>query len=517
MIRILVFFALLAAFAFGLGWLIDRPGDIVLNWQGYRVETTVLVAAGVLLAIVAALIAAWNLLLFLFRLPQHLSGGREARRREKGYSALSRGIVAVGTGDGRQAVRAAAEAQRLLPEEPLALLLKAEAAQLTGDHRAVEAAFREMTRRDDMRLLGLRGLHAHAHRRGDVESAHHFATAAHGIAALPWTAAEVLKKHVLAKDWEGALDVLETSGSLIDKKTRERQRAVLMTAIGLEKENTEPDQALRLARQAIKRAPDLVPAVALAARLFARKGANRKAAKIIETAWPLAPHPDLAKDYLDLRPGESNSDRLARARALAKLAPSDPESAMTVAGAAIAACEYVAAREAMQPLLQGSEPPTARMCLLMAELEEAEHGDGGYAREWLARASRAPRDACWIADGLISEQWLPASPVTGKLDAFIWKKPDQPLGGKAQAEEAIFKAVAPPAKPAALLEKDEPAAIPPPAKAGTPQPGSSSPLPAAQPGEGVGGAGEEPRPASAEAQVRRGEAKDSAPKAAGAH
>jgi HemY protein len=190
---------------------------------------------------------------------------------------------------------------------------------------------------------------------------------------------------------------------------------------------------------------------------------------------------------------------------------------MTVAGAAIAACEYVAAREAMQPLLQGSEPPTARMCLLMAELEEAEHGDGGYAREWLARASRAPRDACWIADGLISEQWLPASPVTGKLDAFIWKKPDQPLGGKAQAEEAIFKAVAPPAKPAALLEKDEPAAIPPPAKAGTPQPGSSSPLPAAQPGEGVGGAGEEPRPVSAEAQVRRGEAKDSAPKAAGAH
>src|SRR5579885_2740612 len=498
MIRILVFFALLAAFAFGLGWLIDRPGDIVLNWQGYRVEAKVLVAGGVLLAIVAALIAAWNLLLFLFRLPQHLSGGREARRREKGYSALSRGIVAVGTGDGRQAVRAAAEAQRLLPEEPLALLLKAEAAQLTGDHRAVEAAFRAMTR-------------------GDVESAHHFATAAHGIAALPWTAAEVLKKHVLAKDWEGALDVLETSGSLIDKKTRERQRAVLMTAIGLEKENTEPDQALRLARQAIKRAPDLVPAVALAARLFARKGANRKAAKIIETDWPLAPHPDLAKDYLDLRPGESNSDRLARARALAKLAPSDPESAMTVAGAAIAACEYVAAREAMQPLLQGSEPPTARMCLLMAELEEAEHGDGGYAREWLARASRAPRDACWIADGLISEQWLPASPVTGKLDAFIWKKPDQPLGGKAQAEEAIFKAVAPPAKPAALLEKDEPAAIPPPAKAGTPQPGSSSPLPAAQPGEGVGGAGEEPRPVSAEAQVRRGEAKDSAPKAAGAH
>jgi HemY protein len=63
------------------------------------------------------------------------------------------------------------------------------------------------------------------------------------------------------------------------------------------------------------------------------------------------------------------------------------------------------------------------MCLLMAELEEAEHGETGYAREWLARASRAPRDACWIAGGVMSEQWLPASPVTGKLDAFVWRRP----------------------------------------------------------------------------------------------
>lgn len=482
MVRVLIFLVVLVALAFGFGWLIDRPGEIVLDWQGYRVETSVLVAAGIILALVALLLAAWNILSFVFRMPSHLSGGREARRREKGYGTLSRGIVAVGMGDARLAIKSAAEAQRLLPEEPLALLLRAEAAQLAGDHYAVEAAFREMMRRDDMRLLGLRGLHAHAHRRGDIDSAHQFAATAHGIAALPWTAAEVLKKHVLAKDWEGALDVLENSGSLIDKRVRERQRAVVMTAIALEKENTEPDKALRLARSAVKRVPDLVPAIALAARLFARKGNARKAAKMIEAAWPLAPHPELAKVYLDLYPGESGAGHLARARALAKLSPRDPESAMTVAAAAISAGEYVAAREAMLPLIQGEERPTARMCLLMAEIEEAEHGETGYAREWLGRASRAPRDACWIADGVMAEQWLPASPVTGKLDAFVWKRPDQRLGAKAEPEEALFRPVSPRAKPTALLEKEKPIAIPPPvvqSEAGPEVAGSSGGPPAA--------------------------------------
>ena len=186
----------------------------------------------------------------------------------------------------------------------MALLLKAEAAQLAGDLQAVEAAFKEMTRRNDMRLLGFRGLHAQAHRRGDIDTAHQFASAAHGIAALPWTATAVLEKHVAAKDWEAALGALDTSGTLIGRTTRDRQRAVLTTAIALDKELSDPQEALRLALSAVKRAPDLVPAVALAARLLSLQGSVRKAAKMIEAAWPVAPHPDLAKAYLDLRRGQ---------------------------------------------------------------------------------------------------------------------------------------------------------------------------------------------------------------------
>jgi HemY protein len=486
MFRVLFFFVVLLILALGDAWLVERPGEITLSWQGYRIETSLLVGAGVLLAVVAALVMIWNFLRYSFRLPPAMSVANRARRREKGYAALSRGIIAVGTGDARLASKAAAEVQRLLPDEPLALLLTAEAAQLTGDHHAVEAAFKEMTRRDHTRLLGLRGLHAQAHRRGAIESAHHFAHAAHQIAALPWSAAAVLEKHVVAKDWQGALAVLEKSGNLIDKTTGDRQHAVLATAIALDKEQqAEPDEALRLARSAVKRAPDLVPAAALAARLLARKGGIRKASKLIEAAWRLSPHPELAKVYLNLRPDDSNADRLARARILAKLSPRDPESRMALASAAITACDYKSAREAMLPMIEGDERPTARMCRLMAELEEAEHGETGYAREWLARASRAPRDACWIAGGVMSEQWLPASPVTGKLDAFVWQRPDERPSPGGEPEEAIFRPIAAPAEATLQIEKPQTRTISPPENQAGRDPALANAASRAMTGEGA--------------------------------
>ena len=66
--------------------------------------------------------------------------------------------------------------------------------------------------------------------------------------------------------------------------------------------------------------------------------------------------------------------------------------------------------------------------MLMARVELGELGDKGREREWLARALRAPRDRAWIADGYISDRWLPVSPVTGAVDAFEWKAPVDAIG-----------------------------------------------------------------------------------------
>src|SRR5262249_42830206 len=163
--------------------------------------------------------------------------------------------------------------------------------------------------------------------------------------------------------------------------------------------------ARELAAEAAKLAPDLVPAVALSARLEGREGNLRRANKLVEKAWALQPHPDLAEVYAELSPGDTARDRLKRVKALAKKAPASPESIFAVARAAIDANDFQQAREMLEPMLAD---PTQRTCLLMAEIEAKEFGDHGKAREWTARAVRARRDPAWVADGYVSDQWLPA-------------------------------------------------------------------------------------------------------------
>ncbi|MBO1020245.1 heme biosynthesis protein HemY [Methylobacterium sp. SD274] len=429
--RALAFLALLAIAAFGATWIADRPGTVTIVWNGYEVATSLAIALiGVLIAaIVIGFI--WAVVRGIITLPEALVRGSKERRRAKGFSALSRGMVAVGSGDPLAARRHASDAERLLGAEPLALLLKAQAAQISGDREAAEHAFQRMVNDPETRVLGLRGLFVEARRREDDVAARAYASEAARLApSVTWANEAVLEAQCADGDWSSAVETVERRASLglIEKGLARRQRAVLLTAAAQTREAGEPEAATQRALDAVKLAPDLVPAACIAGRLLARRGDLRKAAKIVEAAWRANPHPDLAKVYLGLRVGDSVRDRLARAETLAKISTWHPEARLAMAQAALEAQEFGKAREALAPLL--AERPTVRTCLAMAKIEEAEHGAGtGRAREWLAKAAHAPRDPMWIADGIASERWAPVSPVTGHLDAFVWKAPTELLEG----------------------------------------------------------------------------------------
>src|SRR3954467_12111627 len=427
MIRVVGFLIAAGLLALGVVWLADRPGQIAITWLGYRADTSVMVAIIVIVAIAIAAAMLWSLVRFMLRSPKLFSLAMRERRRRKGRDAISRGLIAIGAGDWRAAQRFAANAEKSLPRDPLALLLRAQTAQLNGDRAGAENAFRAMAERADTRLLGLRGLYVEAQRRNDAVAARLAAEeAAKDAPALPWAGQAVLEFRCAAGDWEGALAILEghRSAGTIDRATYRRQRAVLLTARALGAEEENRDAARTLAVDAVKVAPDLVPAAALAGRLLAENGERRKAGRILEAAWKANPHPDLAEAHAHVRLSDSARDRLSRMPALARLAPGHAESALAVARAALDAREFAAAREVLSPLLGA---PTQRVAMLMAELEQLE-GDEGRAREWMGRALNAARDPAWTADGYVSERWLPVSPVTGRLDAFEWKVPVAELG-----------------------------------------------------------------------------------------
>lgn len=454
MLRVLVFIAVASALAFGAVWLAERPGEVSIIWGGMTIETTVAMAAiGVALLVFAGMML-WSLLRFMLGLPTAFSFASRARKRTRGYEAVSRGMVAIGAGDPSAARRHASDARKLIPDEPLALLLSAQSAQLSGDKPAAEAAFKDMLEEPTTRVLGLRGLFVEARRRGDQISARAFADEAVRLSpSLAWANDALLEFHSTAGDWAQARTAVERRAALrlSDKTESRRHRAVLLAAEALAKQEANPTDALSAALEALKLAPGLTPAAALAGRMLSARGDLRKAARVLEAAWREQPHPDLAAAYVNLRNGDSQKDKLDKAQALMKLKPTDPESVFAVADAAIAARDYPLARKALSPLL--AAVPTVRACLLMARIEDGEHGSAGRAREWLTRSVRAPRDNAWVADGIVSETWLPVSPVSGRLDAFAWTLPPPVLGSAAPAFEEFGQ---PSAQPMAGLAAEPP-------------------------------------------------------------
>jgi HemY protein len=429
MIRILLFTLGVVAVAAGLAWLADRPGTISIEWLGYQIETSAFVGTLAVGALVMLLILLWGLTRYLFTRPAAVAAYVRERRRQQGYEALSRGLLAIGVGDRAQAQRYAGIAGRNLPREPLTALLRAQAAQLKGDRGAARRAFQAMLDQPETELLGLRGLFLEARRSNDTEAARALAEqAVKRDPRLAWGVTALFDLQARAGDYEGALDTLaiaRTNGH-VEPEVALRRRAVLLTAEAREAEAVDPDKALALASEALRLAPSLVPAAEIAGRILASKGEARQASRVISRTWKLSPHPDLAVVYAFAKPGEAPRERVKRVKYLAGLAPDDIEGPIAVATAAIEAHEWEEARTALAPYLDGRPP--ARICTLMARIESGEQGDKGREREWLARAVRAPRDRAWIADGYVSDRWLPVSPVTGAVDGFEWKAPVDAIG-----------------------------------------------------------------------------------------
>jgi len=433
MIRLIFRFLTLAAVAAFFAWIADRPGTVVIRWMNREIETSLLAAAAALIILIFALGLLFGLLRRLIGAPSALSGYFRFRRARRGYESLSRGIIAAGAGDGIAAQRFALAASRALTDEPLVKLLELQAAQIRGDRTAVRRGFESMLKSPETEVLGLRGLFSEARQAGDIATARSLAERALSInPALGWASSAMLAIQSAQGDWADAIATLESQrkGGQIGGEEARRKRAILLTARAIAAEPADRPLALRLALEAHRLDVALVPAATLAARIYSHQGSQRKVWKIVNRSWAKQPHPDLAVAYAYARPSDSPQARFERVRQLVASNPGGIEGSYALARAAIAARQWSEARRVLEPLIAAGEPQ-ARFCALMADLEEGETGDKGKAREWLARAVRAPRDPMWVVDGVAVPQWTAISPVTGDIAYAQWKVPFELLPGEA--------------------------------------------------------------------------------------
>jgi HemY protein len=309
--------------------------------------------------------------------------------------------------------------------------------------------------------LGLRGLYAEARQAGNLDAARSLAERALTLnPQLGWASSAMLAIQSQARDWDAALATLETQrrAGHVEAAKAKRLRAVLLAAKALAAETGNRDQALVFARESHKLDSSLVPAACVAVRILASQNALRRAYKIAMRTWALNPHPDLAEAYAFARIADKPVDRLERVRRLVGTRPDNVESAYALGRAATEARNWAEGRSVLAKLIESD--PQARICALMAEIEEGQ-GDKGRAREWLARAVRARRDPMWVIDGSALPAWSPVSPITGEIAFAEWKVPFDMLPAATAAEGLPEAAETETAPPPAIEQAPSPPAPPP--------------------------------------------------------
>jgi HemY protein len=424
MIRLATWIVLSLVVTAFIAWVVSLPGTMTVEIAGHIAQPRLGTAVLLVLAAVIIVIIVWGIVRRILTAPRALARRGREKRKERGITALSDAVVALHAGDAALARDLAREARQHLPANGAAQLVEARAHLALGDMAAAREHYRALIGNPRTALAALSGLHEQARAQGRHRAALTFAQKAVAIApGTGWAADAVFDDLIRRGAWEEAIarTAAAPANNREEKARRRRRLAVLETARARELEATTPLEALDHALVALKTESGFVPAALIAARIEANRGEVRRAMSLLRRVWRQTGHPDVATLYANAQPGASAVDRLKRVRELIETPPPDRAGAVVLARAAVDAYEWALAREALAPYVAA---PTQAVALLMAEIEEGQNADQGKAREWLARAVRAPRDPAWTADGITAPEWEPVSPLTGRLDAFEWKEPE---------------------------------------------------------------------------------------------
>jgi HemY protein len=406
---VLVACAIVLAIAWGLSGL---PGRLALDIGDTTLETTTPVAALGLLIIVAVAYAIIRFFAALVRSPRAVGRMRSSRRHRVGQVAITRTLVALAAGEKGDARREASRARRLLGDTPQTLLLTAEAGRLAGREDEAETAFRALAVRSDAGFLGYRGLLRQAIAKEDWAEAAALARqaeAAHPGAA--WLRQERAGLAIQAGNWAEALELADNDAP----------KAALGTAAAMAE--SDPTRALRLARDAWKQDPSLVPAAVIYSERLRATGKEKRAMAALRESWTLQPHPELGDAAL--APVADKLDRLKAAQALTQGNPEHPESRLLIARAALDAGQPAEARHQIEAA-QSDGLNTRRMWMLLAEVEEEQRGDteiGRLAqRDALRKAAEALPDDGWRCSHCHTPQprWQAACPACGTAGSIRW-------------------------------------------------------------------------------------------------
>ena len=412
-------------------WVAERPGTITIDWMQYKLTFHVGFFLLSVMAVVVVGIFIFSIIKYALDLPKNIQRYSDIKDKDKGLKALTLGMCAVASGDKKSANYQSIRANRFLgEEEPLSLLLSAQAARLDGREHDAATKFANLISQKEVSFLGLKGLLQSALDAGDYEGAREIGhEALKQNPSQDWLLQVVYDLELRLRNWDCAVKVLysaEKNGVIPVNKANSDRVAMILARADEAGQSGDETSLFRMLQKAYKVDPRFIPTVTRLAGMYLDRGKRKAALSIVEKAWKSTPHPDLVALWGRAAPVAKDGDEaMARMRWFEKLLNLDPKSVEGLQATAMAAMEAGLWGEARKHLERAeSIRPNVNLYKLWSKLEDRTTQNDEDVRKWLNKAADAPRERVWVCSetGRIYGHWVPVSD-RGLFNTIIWDFP----------------------------------------------------------------------------------------------
>ena len=463
-------------------WLASQPGMLQLVWLGYQLEMRTSLAVALVVVLGLIVIFADRLLRGLLDLPGLLGRNLARRRAAQGHRALALGMIAVSAGEPAEACRQASRAQRLLSAPQLTDLLSAQAANLSGDHRAAGRYFTSLTGNADTAFLGHIGLARLALE--DDRSDDALAEAQKALSLRPKSALAARQVMVLQAErgnWDAALPALNVMALNVptpqmttpntkppntkagaddeDAQVIARHRAALNFLLAREgvpefmraesmgggfieigSSSTVHSSTVNQLQTALAAWPAFWPAAILLADIYLAAAAPRKAVKSLEAAFRAMPHAAIAT-RLQTAWNSNEGKTVARLLKLVAASGDTAHEARSVVAAVALAHGLIGEAGRLIGEVPDAERDAATWRLAAQLAESGDNPDPAAANKALRMAGEAPRPRRWQCTSCqqLHDRWQAHCAGCAGFATLDWRRPDglSPLVSNSNADDRL--------------------------------------------------------------------------------
>ena len=468
-------------------WLASQPGMLQLEWLGYQLGMRTSLAVALVVVLGLIVIFADRLLRGLLDLPGLLGRNLARRRAAQGHRALALGMIAVSAGEPAEARRQASRAQRLLSAPQLTDLLSAQAANLSGDHRAAGRYFTSLTGNADTAFLGHIGLARLALE--DDRSDDALAEAQKALSLRPKSALAARQVMVLQAErgnWDAALPALNVMALNVptpqmktpntkapntkagaddeDAQVIARHRAALNFLLAREgvpefmgaestgggfmetgssgpvHSSTAHSSTVNQLQTALAAWPAFWPAAILLADIHLAAAAPRKAVKSLEAAFRAMPHAAIAT-RLQTAWNSNEGETVARLLKLVAASGDTAHEARSVVAAVALAHGLTGEAGRLIGEIPDAERDAATWRLAAQLAESGDNPDPAAANKALRMAGEAPRPRRWQCTSCqqLHDRWQAHCAGCAGFATLDWRRPDglSPLVSNSNADDRL--------------------------------------------------------------------------------